>query len=65
MRNRHIEKLEMFTFKQTNKNKNQIFSDYVIQIKGAFLSIGACIHFVNFIFTANTDSENTSLLLNN
>jgi len=35
----------MFTFKQTNKNKNQIFSDYVIQIKGAFLSIGACIHF--------------------
>ncbi len=53
--NRHekyiYRKLDMPTFRWTNSNRKQIFSDYVI----------CNLHFCSW----HTDSENTSLLINN
>jgi len=62
----------MSSFKRTNYNQKQILSDYVIQMKGAFLSKGVSsilrrwqVSILNFIFVADTDSENTVFLINN
>ncbi len=35
--NKSIEILKCLTIKQTNSNKEEIFSNYVVHMKGAFL----------------------------
>ncbi len=54
----------MSTLKETYLNQNQKLSNYVIHTASAVLQKWR-ISIINFIFAADTNSDNTTLLINN